>query len=144
MRGGRSIRLSKPRRLVVDLLYFARSIPSLPVQKRMQLGAVVSARKLARKRVYWSASLKIREKHTLVTAGVYRLIRHPMYSSFLLLAFAQFLLLSNWFAGLAGTAGALALFAFRVEREEKMMTDLFGAEYSTYMTRTKRIIPWIY
>ena len=55
MLGGRSIPLSKPRRLVIDLLYFARGIPSLPVQKRMQLGAVAAARKAARERVQWSA-----------------------------------------------------------------------------------------
>jgi hypothetical protein len=55
MRGGRSIPLSRPRRLVIDLLYFARGIPSLPVQKRMQLAAVVAARKAARERVQWSA-----------------------------------------------------------------------------------------
>ena len=92
----------------------------------------------------WSASLKLRKKHSLVTGGVYRLIRHPMYSSFLLIAVAQFLLLPNWLAGLAGITGALMLIVLRVEREEKMITDLFGAEYSAYKARTKRIIPWIY
>jgi protein-S-isoprenylcysteine O-methyltransferase Ste14 len=92
----------------------------------------------------WSASLKLRKNHVLVTGGIYRLIRHPMYSSFLLIAFAQFLFLPNWFAGLAGVAGTMMLYVFRVGREEKMMTDLFGAEYAAYKTRTKRIIPWVY
>ena len=92
----------------------------------------------------WSASLKLREGHKLITGGVYREIRHPMYSSFLLLGFAQCLLLPNWLAGCAGLAGAALLFALRVAREEQMMGDLFGAEYRAYMARTKRIIPWIY
>jgi hypothetical protein len=55
MRGGRSIPLSKPRRLVIDLLYFARGIPSLPVQKQMQIASVVAARNTARERIQWSA-----------------------------------------------------------------------------------------
>jgi len=52
---GRSIALSKPRRIVIDLLHFARTVPSLPVQMRMQLGAVVAARKACRERPQWSA-----------------------------------------------------------------------------------------
>jgi protein-S-isoprenylcysteine O-methyltransferase Ste14 len=91
----------------------------------------------------WSASLKVREEHELVTGGVYRLVRHPMYSSFFLLALAQCLLLPNWLAGLAGFVGAGALYAFRVTREEQMMLERFGDAYRSYMAQTKRIIPWV-
>jgi hypothetical protein len=52
---GRSIALSKPRRIVIDLLHFARGMPSLPVQRRMQLAAVVAARKACHERPQWSA-----------------------------------------------------------------------------------------
>jgi protein-S-isoprenylcysteine O-methyltransferase Ste14 len=91
----------------------------------------------------WSISLEVREQHALVQTGVYRLIRHPMYSSFFLLGLAQMLLLPNWFAGLAGVAGAGILFAFRFRREERMMLESFGDDYRSYMTHTKRIVPWI-
>jgi protein-S-isoprenylcysteine O-methyltransferase Ste14 len=91
----------------------------------------------------WSVTLKVREHHVLVKAGVYRLVRHPMYSSFFLLGFAQLLLLSNWLAGLSGLAGVGLLFACRVMREERMMLDSFGDEYRTYMAGTKRLIPWV-
>ena len=91
----------------------------------------------------WSISLQVREQHALVKTGIYRLIRHPMYSSFFLLGVAQMLLLPNWFAGVAGIAGAGLLFAFRVRREEQMMLESFGDEYRSYMAQTKRIIPWV-
>ena len=91
----------------------------------------------------WSISLQVREQHALVKTGVYRLIRHPMYSSFFLLGLAQMLLLPNWFTGLAGVAGPGILFAFRVRREERMMLESFGDDYRSYMTHTKRIVPWI-
>lgn len=91
----------------------------------------------------WSITLQVREQHVLVKTGVYRLIRHPMYTSFFLLGFAQMLLLPNWLAGLSGVAGAGILFAFRVLREERMMLESFGEEYRAYMTQTKRIVPWI-
>jgi protein-S-isoprenylcysteine O-methyltransferase Ste14 len=92
----------------------------------------------------WSASLKLRETHKLVTAGVYRQIRHPMYLSFLLLGLAQLLLLPNWFAGSVGLIAAFLMFALRVQREEAMMLDRFGADYRDYMARSKRLIPGVY
>jgi protein-S-isoprenylcysteine O-methyltransferase Ste14 len=92
----------------------------------------------------WSASLKVREGHALVTGGVYREIRHPMYLSFLLLGLAQQLLLPNWLAGAVGLLGAFLLFALRVRHEEQMMLDRFGGEYRAYMAGTKRIIPRLY
>jgi protein-S-isoprenylcysteine O-methyltransferase Ste14 len=91
----------------------------------------------------WSISLVIRKEHQLVTTGVYRLVRHPMYSSFFLLAVAQALLLPNWFAGAAGLAGVGLMYVARVRQEEQMMLERFGADYRGYMARTKRLVPWI-
>jgi protein-S-isoprenylcysteine O-methyltransferase Ste14 len=91
----------------------------------------------------WSISLQIRDEHRLVTSGIYRFIRHPMYTSFFLLAIAQVLLLPNWFAGLAGLVGVTILYAFRVRQEERMMLERFGTDYQAYMARTARVIPWI-
>ncbi len=92
----------------------------------------------------WSVSLDLRERHTLVTTGVYGLVRHPMYSGFWLMALAQALLLPNWVAGPAGLVGFGILFFGRVRREEKMMITAFGDEYRSYMRRTARVVPWIY
>lgn len=91
----------------------------------------------------WSISLQVRDQHALVKTGIYRFIRHPMYSSFFLLGLAQMLLLPNWLVGLSGIAGAAILFAFRVRREEQMMLERFGDEYRAYMDETKRVIPWV-
>ena len=52
---GRMIRLSIPRRIVIDLLYFASGIPTVPVQKRMSLGALVAARAACRERPRWTS-----------------------------------------------------------------------------------------
>ncbi len=91
----------------------------------------------------WSISLQLRNEHRLVTSGVYRFIRHPMYSSFFLLAFAQVLLLPNWFAGASGLVGVGSLYTFRIRQEERMMLNRFGVDYRDYMARTKRLIPWV-
>lgn len=92
----------------------------------------------------WSVTLEIRDRHALVTNGVYRRIRHPMYAAFWLWAVAQALLLPNWVAGPAGLVGFGTLFLLRVGREERLMEQTFGDEYRQYAARTGRIIPRIF
>jgi len=89
----------------------------------------------------WSPSLEIGEAHTLVTRGVYRHIRHPMYASQLLWSVAQPLLLPNWLAGPASLAAFLPLYLSRVPNEERMMLDHFGEAYRDYCARTGRVLP---
>jgi hypothetical protein len=52
---GRNVSLSLPRRFICDLVHFARQVPSVPVQRRMNLAAVVSARQAAQSRPSWAA-----------------------------------------------------------------------------------------
>jgi protein-S-isoprenylcysteine O-methyltransferase Ste14 len=92
----------------------------------------------------WSVTLEVRERHTLVTSGIYSRVRHPMYSAFWLWAVAQALLLPNWIAGPAGLLGFGTLFFLRIGREEAMMAETFGDEYRRYVARTWRILPGIY
>jgi protein-S-isoprenylcysteine O-methyltransferase Ste14 len=89
----------------------------------------------------WSPSLEIGERHALVTGGVYRHIRHPMYASHWLWSIAQSLLLPNWIAGPASLVLFLPLYCVRVPREEQMMLDHFGDAYRVYITQTGRVLP---
>ncbi|WP_455874534.1 protein-S-isoprenylcysteine O-methyltransferase [Rhizobium yanglingense] len=92
----------------------------------------------------WSITLEIRDQHQLICSGPYAFVRHPMYTSFLLMGLGQAFLLSNWIVGLAGLIGFAILFFLRVDKEERMMLEIFGAQYRAYMDRTKRIIPYLY
>lgn len=91
----------------------------------------------------WFQSLELRKGHQLVTSGVYKYIRHPMYAAFMLWGVAQPLLLHNWLAGWSHLVSFSLLYFLRVPREEKMMLNKFGEEYKSYMNRTGRIIPKI-
>jgi protein-S-isoprenylcysteine O-methyltransferase Ste14 len=93
----------------------------------------------------WSASLELHQQHELVTSGVYRFIRHPMYAAIMLFGLSQGLLLQNWFAGWSGLLTFLIMYWTRVRREEQMMMNRFGDGYCAYMQRTGRLIPkfWI-
>ena len=89
----------------------------------------------------WSVSLEIRERHVLVTHGVYRSIRHPMYAAIFLFGLAQALLLHNWLAGFSALVTFVPLYLVRTPREERMMRDQFGEAYEAYSRRTGRLIP---
>jgi protein-S-isoprenylcysteine O-methyltransferase Ste14 len=92
----------------------------------------------------WSISLDLREGHQLVTSGLYRHIRHPMYTSIFLYALGQALVVPNWIVGPANLVAFFVLFTVRVASEEQMMADKFGDQYRTYMAKTKRLIPHIW
>ena len=91
----------------------------------------------------WSPTIEMQDRQGLVTEGVYRQIRHPMYSAHLLWAVAQLLLVPNFIAGLLALPLILGLIVVRVPREEKIMLDEFGDSYRAYMSNTKRVIPGI-
>jgi len=88
---------------------------------------------------YWS---KESGKGSVVKTGVYRYIRHPQYTGFMLLTFGMIL---EW-----ATLPMLLMWPLVVwmyvrlaKREEKDMVEEFGEEYVRYMMRTKRFIPFI-
>jgi len=89
----------------------------------------------------WSVSLEIREEHSLVTHGIYKYIRHPMYTAIWLWVICQALLLQNYIAGFSGIVAFGLLYSIRVGKEEAMMEAQFGAQYDIYKQKTKRLIP---
>ena len=78
-----------------------------------------------------------------MTHGVYRYVRHPMYTAFWMWAIAQALTLQNWVAGFAGIIGFGTLYFFRVGREEDLMRETFGSQWDDYAARTPRVVPFL-
>jgi protein-S-isoprenylcysteine O-methyltransferase Ste14 len=89
----------------------------------------------------WSVSLEVRENHELVSNGVYRLVRHPMYASIWLWGIAQGMVLENWLAGWAVLLAFAAMYFIRTPREERLMTETFGEAYRQYSVQTGRVFP---
>jgi protein-S-isoprenylcysteine O-methyltransferase Ste14 len=89
----------------------------------------------------WTPVLAIQKEHSLITNGIYKYIRHPMYASHLLWALAQILILHNLIAGFSFIVVMVPHYLFRVGAEEKMMIDQFGSAYEDYMKKTGRVLP---
>lgn len=92
----------------------------------------------------WSNSLELRKNHRLVTSGIYKSIRHPMYTAIFVYTLAQALLLANWVAGPGCLVVFTLMFVSRLHAEERMMRERFGQQYEDYAARTKRLIPGLF
>jgi protein-S-isoprenylcysteine O-methyltransferase Ste14 len=92
----------------------------------------------------WSVSLDIREDHQLITSGVYRHLRHPMYSAILLQAVGQALIAPNWIVGTVYLCAFLLMCALRLGLEEQMMLQQFGERYEIYRRDSHRLIPFLW
>jgi protein-S-isoprenylcysteine O-methyltransferase Ste14 len=92
----------------------------------------------------WAVSLDIRENHALISSGVYRRIRHPMYAAIFLQAIGQMLLVPNWIVGPFNLGAFLLMFCCRIGPEERLMLDHFGDEYKSYQQCSKRLIPGVW
>ena len=84
-----------------------------------------------------------RTQATLVTTGPYRWIRHPMYSTALILVAAVTLLTANAVVAASGLA-MFALLAARSRIEERRLVDKFGDGYRSYQSRTGRFLPRLF
>ena len=86
--------------------------------------------------------IQVLEKHELVTQGPYSRIRHPAYTSAIIMALASTLLFFNLIIFLAFVA-ILAIAYKRAVLEEELLAseDGFGQDYRDYMKKTGRFLP---
>ncbi len=80
---------------------------------------------------------------TVVTVGAYRYIRHPLYTSLLLLAGGIFLKAPSLTGVILAALVAIGLVATARMEEQENLTR-FGAAYAEYMAKTKMFIPWLW
>ena len=90
----------------------------------------------------WSVSVQKKEDHELIKNGAYKLIRHPIYSGLILMFLGNAIIVGSW-RGLIGVLIVSVSFWFKLKKEEKWLTDLFGNKYQEYILKTKALVPWL-
>jgi protein-S-isoprenylcysteine O-methyltransferase Ste14 len=90
----------------------------------------------------WSATVTIKENHTLVRDGPYRYVRHPIYTGLLLAFVGSALARDEWRALLAV---AIAFYSFwrKLRLEERWLTEVFGDAYRLYREEVRALIPFV-
>jgi protein-S-isoprenylcysteine O-methyltransferase Ste14 len=91
----------------------------------------------------FSGLVAIQPGHTLVTTGVYGMIRHPSYLGLLVSSLGWVLAFRSG-VGVMLTVLLIPPLLARVNSEERLLQTQFGREYETYRNRTWRLIPWLY
>ena len=96
-----------------------------------------------RENAYLSRTIKVEEGQTVVSTGLYGIVRHPMYMATLLLFLVMPLVLGSWWA-LIPFAFYPAIIISRLKDEEMLLTrELAG--YAEYKEKVRyRIIPFIW
>jgi protein-S-isoprenylcysteine O-methyltransferase Ste14 len=87
--------------------------------------------------------LAFEKTSTLVTTGIYRYIRHPLYSSLLLLTWGIFFKAPSGL-GLLLALGATAFLVLTAKADEAECTRFFGTVYQGYMKQTKIFVPFVF
>ncbi len=107
------------------------------------VGLIITVNAQMTLKLNYSSTLRIREGHQLITHGIYKYVRHPVYSGVILRAFAISIYASS-LLGFLFALTAIPLFNYRIGVEEKMLIEEFGDEYLEYTKATWKLFPYIY
>jgi protein-S-isoprenylcysteine O-methyltransferase Ste14 len=91
----------------------------------------------------FSGLVAIQPGHTLVTAGIYGVIRHPSYLGLFVNALGWGLAFRSGVGVLLALATLVPLVG-RIVAEERLLQTQFGREYDAYRARTSRLIPGVW
>jgi protein-S-isoprenylcysteine O-methyltransferase Ste14 len=89
----------------------------------------------------WSSAEGVAPHSSIVTAGPYRWIRHPMYAAMFLITSGMFLLSANPLVGLPYLVLVLYMYITWIEIEEADLINRFGEPYTSYIQRSGRLFP---
>ncbi len=106
------------------------------------LGAIIacwSRYKLGRN---WSLSVQKKENHELIHSGIYKIVRHPIYTGLLLLFIGNTIIVGDY-RGIIAVLIVFISFWLKLTKEEKLLTENFGSQYIEYRKKTKALIPYI-
>ena len=107
------------------------------------VGLIITVNAQMTLKLNYSSTLRIREGHQLITHGIYKYVRHPVYSGVILRAFAISIYATS-LLGFLFALTAIPLFNYRIGVEEKMLIKEFGDEYLEYTKATWKLLPYIY
>lgn len=91
----------------------------------------------------YTRSLRTRREQTIVDRGPYRTIRHPGYLGSILVWTGNRLAV-NWLIALITAVLLITVYCYRINAEEHMLEEHFGEAYSSYETRTWRLVPLLW
>ena len=90
----------------------------------------------------WSLSVQEKESHELIQHGMYKIVRHPIYTGLLLLFTGNAIIVGDY-RGIIAVGIVFISFWWKLKKEEKVLTAIFKHQYTDYQKNTKAIIPFL-
>jgi protein-S-isoprenylcysteine O-methyltransferase Ste14 len=90
----------------------------------------------------WANQIKIYEEHTLVQTGMYAMVRHPLYTSIILMLYGGCVVYRNGLAFIAVTLIFIPFMYYRAKQEEVLLLQSFP-QYKQYKRKTGMLFPKI-
>ena len=90
----------------------------------------------------WSGRVTLKEDHELIRTGPYAIVRHPIYTGFLVALTGTVIAIGEIRAILALAIVAAGLH-YKSKTEERFMSEKFGERYATYRREVKSLIPYV-
>jgi len=91
----------------------------------------------------WSSNVTLKQDHTLVRSGPYRIVRHPIYTGLLVALLGTAVVLGELRCFLGVILAAIA-WKIKSVTEEALMVQQFGEQYTHYRTQVKALVPYIW
>jgi len=91
----------------------------------------------------WGGAITVQKGHKVVRNGPYAVVRHPIYSGFMLATFGTALVIGQ-VGGLVSTALVVLCWGYKAHLEESFLVEQFGTEYEQYRHDVKGLIPGVW
>ena len=91
----------------------------------------------------WSLEARLTENHKLITSGVYRIVRHPIYTAMLGMLISTAIIFSFWFVLIAAVIVFFIGTKIRTIAEEKLLREAFPGEYKEFSEKVPAFIPFV-
>jgi len=118
---------NRPTEWIAGLLLTALGV-GISIWARLSLGA------------NWSGMVTLKNNHELVREGLYRWIRHPIYTG-ILLGMIGTAMIRGHLRGWIGMAIVFAGFYLKARREERFLHEEFGAGFEEHSRQTGMFLP---
>lgn len=93
---------------------------------------------------YFTGAVAVSDDQPVVTAGPYRVLRHPSYTGLLLALAGLGLASANWIGFAAMAVISLIGVLWRIHTEERALLATLGAPYRAYAAQHKRLVPLVW
>jgi protein-S-isoprenylcysteine O-methyltransferase len=93
---------------------------------------------------FFTATVQIKDEHQVITAGPYKVVRHPSYLGSLVAQVGSAIFLEAPVGAIVCTIALLIAYKLRIDAEETALATSLGDAYKSYQQRTRRLIPCVW